>query len=87
MGGLGGGVEGDIHDWAAEVVEGLQCNSWHPTDRSVKQIFVPWQEVFSCGLLCAFLIKNIVPKLDEALDNLSITPHIQDLTHWRAVTY
>ena len=36
--------------------------------------------------MCAFLIKNIVPKLEEAR-NLSITPHNQDLTLWRAGTY
>ena len=38
----------------------LSLSYWHPTDRSAKLILLPWQEVFSCDLMCAFLTNSIV---------------------------
>eukprot|EP00090_Calanus_glacialis_P026300 TRINITY_DN41326_c0_g1_i1.p1 TRINITY_DN41326_c0_g1~~TRINITY_DN41326_c0_g1_i1.p1 ORF type:complete len:713 (+),score=291.77 TRINITY_DN41326_c0_g1_i1:106-2244(+) len=88
-----------LHPWLPPLGDRLECvfptirnklssalSSWHPTDRSAKLILLPWQEVFSRGSMCAFLTKNIVPKLEQALATLPITPHNQDLTLWRAVT-
>ena len=36
----------------------LSLSYWHPTDRSAKLILLPWQEVFSCDLMCAFLTNS-----------------------------
>jgi len=87
-----------LHPWLPPLGDRLDCvfptirnklaaalSSWHPTDRSAKLILMPWQDVFSRGSMCAFLTKNIVPKLEQALANLPINPHNQDLTLWRAV--
>ena len=40
---------------------------WHPSDRSAKLILLPWKEVFPRGSLHAFVLKNIYPKLEQAL--------------------
>lgn len=53
--------------------------SWHPSDRSAKLMLVPWHGVFSRGDMDAFLVKNIVPKLQLALQELVINPHQQHL--------
>jgi len=53
--------------------------SWHPSDRSAKLMLLPWHGVFSKGDMDAFLIKNIVPKLQLALQELVINPHQQHL--------
>lgn len=88
-----------LHSWLPPLGDRLDCvfptirnklssalSSWHPTDRSAKLILLPWQEVFSRGSICAFLTKNIVPKLEQALATLPITPYNWDLSLWRAVT-
>ena len=48
--------------------------NWHPADRSAKMILLPWKEVFTRGAMQAFLLKNIVPKLEAALLHLQINP-------------
>jgi hypothetical protein len=53
--------------------------NWHPSDRSAKLMLVPWHGVFSRGDMDAFLVKNIVPKLQLALQELVINPHQQHL--------
>jgi len=53
--------------------------NWHPSDRSAKLMLLPWHGVFSKGDMDAFLIKNIVPKLQLALQELVINPHQQHL--------
>lgn len=45
----------------------------------------PWAEVFTPGDLEAFLVKNIVPKLQIALSELVINPHQQILDQWHWV--
>jgi len=88
-----------LHPWLPPLGDRLDCvfptirnklasalSAWHPTDRSAKLILLPWKEVFSRGSMCAFLTKNIVPKLEQSLATMPITPHNQDLTLWRAVT-
>jgi hypothetical protein len=42
-------------------------------------MLVPWHGVFSRGDMDAFLVKNIVPKLQLALQELVINPHQQHL--------
>jgi len=59
--------------------------NWHPTDRSAKMILVPWKEVFTPSSMHAFLVKNIIPKLETALLHLPINPVNQDLSLWNAV--
>jgi len=39
----------------------------------------PWMNVFQQGYMEAFLIKNIVPKLQVALQTFVINPHHQQL--------
>jgi tuftelin-interacting protein 11 len=53
--------------------------NWHPSDRSAKLMLLPWHGVFSRGDMDAFLVKNIVPKLQLALQELVINPHQQHL--------
>lgn len=52
---------------------------WHPSDSSAKQILTPWVSVFSKGALDTFLLKNIVPKLQLAMQELVIIPIHQNL--------
>lgn len=59
--------------------------SWHPSDRSAKLMLLPWHGVFSRGDMDAFLVKNIVPKLQLALQELVINPHQQHLEQWNWV--
>ena len=66
------------HHWvtgrtASSPPSGTSCPQPCPPGRSAKLILLPWQEVFSRGSMCAFLTKNIVPKLEQALTTLPIT--------------
>lgn len=45
----------------------------------------PWAQVFSKGDMEAFLVKNIVPKLQLALSEFVINPHQQHLDQWNWV--
>jgi tuftelin-interacting protein 11 len=54
-------------------------NAWHPSDNSAKLMLQPWVNVFQQGYMEAFLIKNIVPKLQIALQSFVINPHHQQL--------
>lgn len=53
--------------------------NWHPSDCSAKLILEPWRPVFSQGVMDAFVISNIVPKLAMALQTYVINPHQQHL--------
>lgn len=53
--------------------------NWHPSDCSAKLILEPWKPVFSQGIMDAFVITNIVPKLGVALQAYVINPHQQHL--------
>uniref|UniRef100_F6SXR8 Tuftelin-interacting protein 11 n=1 Tax=Equus caballus TaxID=9796 RepID=F6SXR8_HORSE len=57
---------------------------WHPSDSSAKLILQPWKEVFTPGSWEAFMVKNIVPKLEMCLGELVINPHQQhmDAFYW-----
>ncbi|XP_063223581.1 tuftelin-interacting protein 11 [Bacillus rossius redtenbacheri] len=56
--------------------------SWHPSDRSARLMLLPWHKVFIKGEMDAFLVKNIVPKLQLALQEFVINPHEQHLDQW-----
>lgn len=58
---------------------------WHPSDVSAKQILTPWITVFSKGSMDTFLMKNIVPKLQLAMQELIINPIHQVLDPWNWV--
>ncbi|XP_063992743.1 tuftelin-interacting protein 11 [Diachasmimorpha longicaudata] len=64
---------------------GSALGAWHPSDRSARLMLQPWAEVFSKGDMEAFLVKNIVPKLQIALSEFVINPHQQHLDHWNWV--
>jgi len=52
---------------------------WHPSDASGKQILTPWINVFSKGSMDTFILKNILPKLQLALQSMMINPTQQIL--------
>ncbi len=58
-------------------------SKWHPSDKSARLILTPWRDVFDRASLQAFLIKNIVPKLEECLQTMSIDPSNQSMDAWR----
>ncbi|EZA47999.1 hypothetical protein DMN91_011683 [Ooceraea biroi] len=64
---------------------GSALGGWHPSDRSARLMLQPWAEVFAKGDMEAFLIKNIIPKLQVALSELVIYPHQQHLDQWNWV--
>lgn len=59
--------------------------TWHPSDRSARLMLQPWSQVFAKGDMDAFMLKNIIPKLQIALSELVINPHQQHLDHWNWV--
>ncbi|XP_069691056.1 tuftelin-interacting protein 11 [Periplaneta americana] len=59
--------------------------NWHPSDTSAKLMLLPWHGVFSRGDMDAFLVKNIMPKLQLAMQELVINPHQQHLEQWNWV--
>ncbi len=58
-------------------------SKWHPSDKSARLILLPWKDVFDRASLQAFLLKNIVPKLGEALAAMVIDPSNQNIDAWR----
>ncbi|XP_012225804.1 tuftelin-interacting protein 11 [Linepithema humile] len=64
---------------------GSALGGWHPSDRSARLMLQPWAEVFAKGDMEAFLVKNIVPKLQIALSEFVINPHQQHLDQWNWV--
>nr|XP_039257715.1 tuftelin-interacting protein 11-like [Styela clava]XP_039257716.1 tuftelin-interacting protein 11-like [Styela clava]XP_039257717.1 tuftelin-interacting protein 11-like [Styela clava] len=64
---------------------GNALQMWHPRDPSAKVILEPWHEVFSRGSWDAFIIKNIVPKLEKCLRDFIVNPHDQSLADFQCV--
>jgi tuftelin-interacting protein 11 len=54
--------------------------AWQPSDQSARSVLMPWVPVFSKGAMDAFLVKNILPKLQQALMSWTIhsNTHQQD---------
>jgi tuftelin-interacting protein 11 len=59
----------------------LSCalTAWHPSDRSAHLMLKPWQSAFPRGDMDAFLLSNILPKLQTTMQELIINPHQQHL--------
>ncbi|XP_014476265.1 PREDICTED: tuftelin-interacting protein 11 [Dinoponera quadriceps] len=64
---------------------GSALGGWHPSDRSARLMLQPWAQVFAKGDMEAFLVKNIIPKLQVALSEFVINPHQQHLDQWNWV--
>lgn len=64
---------------------GSALGGWHPSDRSARLMLQPWANVFAKGDMEAFLVKNIIPKLQIALSEFVINPHQQHLDQWNWV--
>ncbi|XP_039305230.1 tuftelin-interacting protein 11 [Solenopsis invicta] len=64
---------------------GSALGGWHPSDRSARLMLQPWADVFAKGDMEAFLVKNIIPKLQIALSEFLINPHQQHLDQWNWV--
>ncbi|KZS14455.1 Tuftelin-interacting protein 11 [Daphnia magna] len=56
--------------------------AWSPSDQSARSVLLPWVPVFSKGSMDAFLIKNILPKLQIAITKWDINPSRQELDVW-----
>ncbi|KAK6619473.1 hypothetical protein RUM43_012230 [Polyplax serrata] len=64
----------------------LALAAWHPSDRSAKFMLLPWNNVFTKGDMDSFLVRNILPKLGQILDEFIINPQHQVLDqHWKWV--
>ena len=63
---------------------GNALREWHPSDPSAKLIIQPWLGVWSTASMDTFLLKCIVPKLNQCLGELVINPNHQilDPFHW-----
>ena len=59
--------------------------AWTPSDQSARSLLLPWVTVFSKGEMDAFLVKNILPKLEVAILNLNMNPKQQKLDEWHWV--
>jgi tuftelin-interacting protein 11 len=64
---------------------GSALGAWHPSDRSARLMLQPWAPVFAKTDMDAFLVKNVIPKLQIALSELVINPHQQHLDQWNWV--
>ena len=53
--------------------------NWHPSDVSAKMMLEPWQAAFKPGHMEAFVLKNILPKLNLCMQEFQINPHQQHL--------
>jgi tuftelin-interacting protein 11 len=53
--------------------------AWHPSDKSALLMLKPWKQAFPQGDMDAFLMTNILPKLQVAMQELVINPHQQHL--------
>ena len=59
--------------------------AWHPSDRSAKLILEPWEDIFDKSSMYSFILKNILPKLEQTMAmELIINPMQQNLDpfHW-----
>lgn len=57
----------------------LALAAWHPSDRSAKFMLLPWNNVFTKGDMDSFLVRNILPKLGQIMDEFIINPQHQVL--------
>jgi len=53
-----------------KLAKGLKA--WHPSDQSALQMLMPWRGAFAPGVMQTFLGMNIVPKLERALQAITL---------------
>lgn len=58
---------------------GAALVAWRPVDRSARAMLEPWLGVFADAAMEVFLVRNIVPKLQQSLVELVVSPMQQDL--------
>lgn len=58
---------------------GAALVAWQPVDRSARAMLEPWIGVMAAPALEVFLVRHIVPKLQQSLDALVINPMQQSL--------
>ncbi|KAL1131040.1 hypothetical protein AAG570_012277 [Ranatra chinensis] len=63
----------------------VALTGWHPSDSSARLLLLPWVGVFTKPEFDTFLISNIVPKLNQVLQEFLINPHQQMLDNWNWV--
>ncbi|XP_026278678.1 tuftelin-interacting protein 11 isoform X1 [Frankliniella occidentalis] len=59
--------------------------NWHASDTSAHLMLQPWSKAFDKGDMDAFLVKNILPKLQEAMCALVINPQMQHLASFSSL--
>lgn len=59
--------------------------NWHPSDQSARLMLKSWDSVFPRGDMDAFLVRNILPKLQLALQDFTINPQQQNYDQWNWV--
>lgn len=59
--------------------------NWHPSDSSARLILEPWKNVFTESSMQTFLDRNIAPKLEQAIQSITINPNQQSLNEWNWV--
>ncbi|XP_049779978.1 tuftelin-interacting protein 11 [Schistocerca cancellata] len=59
--------------------------NWHPSDHSARLMLQSWNAVFPRGDMEAFLVHNILPKLQLALQEMTINPQQQQYDQWKWV--
>ncbi|XP_055328289.1 tuftelin-interacting protein 11-like [Paramacrobiotus metropolitanus] len=58
---------------------GIALTRWHPSDMSAKLMLQPWIPLFSKATMDQFLIRNILPKLQELMQTFQVNPKQQEL--------
>lgn len=59
--------------------------NWHPSDSSARLILEPWKNVFTESSMQTFLDRNIAPKLEQAIQSMTINPNQQSINEWNWV--
>jgi tuftelin-interacting protein 11 len=60
--------------------------SWHPSDQSAKAILLPWRPpVFTLASWDAFVLKNIMSKLELVMEQFVVNPSMQVMEPWHWV--
>ncbi|XP_046912846.2 septin interacting protein 1 [Dermatophagoides farinae] len=68
-----------------EIIRSKLANAlknWHPSDCSARLILEPWKNVFTESSMQSFLEMNIVPKLEQSMQQMQINPNQQSLNEW-----
>lgn len=75
---LGSKLETNVYKTICEKLS-KALRAWNPEDRSARAMIQPWKNVFREEDLQMFLHKNIVPKLEHRMIDVTFNPIQQDL--------